>query len=544
MDKISGQSLKKKLILYYCVSVLLFILLVGFFYLLLTRWDFLDPRFNGTSFIGDYIDKTSHFIKLIQTETRTIAFSVFTLFLGIFTGILFFLRWKYKEFLLFLFSLFLIINGFSNLYMVTSFKVLFINLYSREWLFFYNVISALLPPITIAFFEYLFNSRLKNFIHIVWKIEILTAAVYLIYVLITSMTGYNATYSLIMPDIRLGSSLGLLFIALNLTNTLILLPHILLADTDNTIEYILAKAASVAMLLGYCIKALVVMDVLDEALDFIPTYCSLAFILSLGYIIERRFYRNQSQLLSIEQELRTARKIQNSILPKCMPGLEGFDVAVRYIPMTAVAGDYYDFQILNSGSLGVLVADVSGHGVPAAMIASMIKMAFTFQSHNLADPAQFISEMNRNLCGNLENQFITAGYLFFDRQNKRFLYANAAHPPLYLLKKESQELITIKPKGTVIGYFPDMEFENYEASLDVGDRLILYTDGIVEAENDKGESFGEKEFHKFIMGNQDLTATQFSNRLIDYLIEWSGRKNSGKSFEDDITLAVIDIESM
>ena len=138
------------------------------------------------------------------------------------------------------------------------------------------------------------------------------------------------------------------------------------------------------------------------------------------------------QLLTIQKELETARQIQLSILPSEIPKIEGLDIAARYVPMTSVAGDFYDFIVVDEKHIGILVADVSGHGMPAALIASMLKIALSAQAAHAADPAQVLLGLNQALCGKFQHHFVTAAYLFVDMQKRTLTYAGAGHPPLLL----------------------------------------------------------------------------------------------------------------
>jgi sigma-B regulation protein RsbU (phosphoserine phosphatase) len=125
-----------------------------------------------------------------------------------------------------------------------------------------------------------------------------------------------------------------------------------------------------------------------------------------------------TQLHTIQKELETARQIQLSILPSAIPKLAGLDIAARYVPMSSVAGDFYDFVVVDEKHVGILVADVSGHGMPAALIASMLKIALAAQVAHAADPAQVLLGLNQALCGKFEYHFITAAYLFVDMQKR------------------------------------------------------------------------------------------------------------------------------
>src|SRR6202012_2102299 len=138
------------------------------------------------------------------------------------------------------------------------------------------------------------------------------------------------------------------------------------------------------------------------------------------------------QLQTIQKELETARQIQMSILPTEIPKLDGLDIAARYIPMTSVAGDFYDFIAVDEKHIGILVADVSGHGMPAALIASMLKIALSSQVDHATDPARVLLGLNKALCGKFEHHFVTAAYVFVDMEKGTLTYAGAGHPPLLL----------------------------------------------------------------------------------------------------------------
>src|SRR5438046_5862400 len=116
------------------------------------------------------------------------------------------------------------------------------------------------------------------------------------------------------------------------------------------------------------------------------------------------------QLLTIQKELETARQIQLSILPSAVPKIEGLDIAARYIPMTSVAGDFYDFIVVDEKRLGILIADVSGHGMPAALISSMLKIALAGQRSQAGDPAAVLSGLNDALYGKFQGHYVTAAY--------------------------------------------------------------------------------------------------------------------------------------
>jgi len=125
----------------------------------------------------------------------------------------------------------------------------------------------------------------------------------------------------------------------------------------------------------------------------------LVFVACLGYVSARRTFANEERLLAINKELEIARRIQSSTLPQSVPTLRGLEITARYVPMSAVAGDFYDFLSVDEKRVGILVADVTGHGVPAALIASMLKVAFAGQATHAHDPVRVLTGLNRSLCG-------------------------------------------------------------------------------------------------------------------------------------------------
>ncbi|HYW39532.1 MAG TPA: SpoIIE family protein phosphatase, partial [Terriglobales bacterium] len=160
----------------------------------------------------------------------------------------------------------------------------------------------------------------------------------------------------------------------------------------------------------------------------LPIVASLGFaalLFSLGYVALEIMFTNERRLLSIETELEAARQIQSSILPARVPELENLRIAASYLPMTAVAGDFYQFVRSDNNHLGILVADVSGHGIPAALIASMIKVAMQSVAVHADDPAQVLGGLNRILSSEAHGQFASAAYVWIDTENRNALYSAA-----------------------------------------------------------------------------------------------------------------------
>jgi sigma-B regulation protein RsbU (phosphoserine phosphatase) len=268
----------------------------------------------------------------------------------------------------------------------------------------------------------------------------------------------------------------------------------------------------------------------------------LVFVIALGYISAYRIFANEERLLAIHKELEIARRIQSSILPQTVPALSGLDLAARYAPMTAVAGDFYDFLVLDEKRLGILVADVTGHGVPAALIAAMLKVAFAGQAAHAHDPARVLAGLNLALCGKFEEHFVTAAYLFVDLENSLVRYSAAGHPPLIMATRADGNVREIEENGLMLGLFPEATYSSVEIRIASGDRCLLYTDGVFEATNTAREEFGKSRCKEFLESHRHLAAAHFADNLLANIAEFSGL-NSTRAQEDDITLLVLDFQT-
>jgi phosphoserine phosphatase RsbU/P len=205
------------------------------------------------------------------------------------------------------------------------------------------------------------------------------------------------------------------------------------------------------------------------------------FLCCVGYVAAKRALDRDQQLASLHQELEVAKRIQLSILPTGFPASEHFTVAARYAPMTAVAGDFYEFLSTVGPRAGLFVADVSGHGVPAALIASMVKIAINSQRQHAASPDRLLRAVNKALCGSTQGQFVTAAYVYLDAEQGELGYAAAGHPPMLLLRQG--QVCAIEENGLMMGVFSSAPYSSTKRALAQGDRLLLYTDGVIEAAN-------------------------------------------------------------
>jgi len=266
----------------------------------------------------------------------------------------------------------------------------------------------------------------------------------------------------------------------------------------------------------------------------------VTFLGCLGYVAAARTQRNEEQLLTLNKELEIARGIQAGLLPEKSFSVAGLITASRYVPATSVAGDFYDF-LPKDGGLGVLIADVSGHGVPAALSASMVKVAIRAQRDWADKPAQVLTGLNSILCGNLQGQFVTAGYLYLDPKRGALAYAGAGHPPLLIWRAGEARVESMEENGLMLGIFPEGAYKSLTATLNSGDRFILYTDGVPEAPSASGEEFGMERFKDFLQQNSGHSTQELCDLLIQQLTAWCG--SSAKEQHDDLTLIVVDYKA-
>ena len=262
-----------------------------------------------------------------------------------------------------------------------------------------------------------------------------------------------------------------------------------------------------------------------------------ALLSSLAYVDLQRVYANERRLSTIENDLAIARQLQFSILPTTTPQLSRLRIAAAYEPMTAVAGDFYEFLPVDEHRSGFLITDVSGHGVPAALIASMIKVAVQSVAAHAADPAELLRHLRDILSADLRGQFVSAAYLWIDTEAGSALYSAAGHPPLLHWNAASSSLERITSNGALFGVPFETEYPVCELSCSPGDRFLLYTDGISEPENEVGEAFAESKLEQIVHDNPSVSADELSRQVLTQLASW---QPTATSQQDDLTLIVID----
>jgi sigma-B regulation protein RsbU (phosphoserine phosphatase) len=246
------------------------------------------------------------------------------------------------------------------------------------------------------------------------------------------------------------------------------------------------------------------------------------FVGSFILMLMRRAVRGQVRLGAVESELATARKIQMSIIPRTPPRVNGIEIETVYRPATEVAGDFYDFLVVDDDHLGIFVADVSGHGVPAALVASMLKIALATQASYAASPSVLLANLHALFRGKLERQHITAAYAYFSSDGS-VRVASAGHPPP-LIRRASGSVEELETRGSVLARFASFEAADVAVTLAHGDSLLIFTDGVTEALSPAGEMWGEERLRDAFSSSTGLDAIARS------VTRWSdGRLN------DDVT---------
>src|SRR6266545_3732208 len=235
----------------------------------------------------------------------------------------------------------------------------------------------------------------------------------------------------------------------------------------------------------------------------------------------------------IEQELKVAQLIQQQFLPRELPDLPGWQVAAYYRPARAVGGDFYDFIELPGGQAGIVVGDVADKGVPAALVMATTHSVLRAEAPRLVNPAEVLERANELLIDEMPPyMFATCLYAVLDPASGRLRFANAGHNLPYL--HSQGEVTDLRATGMPLGLLPGMRYEEREATLQPGDRLLLHSDGLAEAHAPDRQMFGFPRLAK-------LCAHPGSGEaLIDRLLaELAGFTGPGWEQEDDITLVTL-----
>ncbi len=265
--------------------------------------------------------------------------------------------------------------------------------------------------------------------------------------------------------------------------------------------------------------------------------------------IQSKFRDSQKNLVDqerLQREMQVAQEIQQTLLPMEFPELEGYQIAAFYEAAKEVGGDYYDFVEVDKDTLGIVVADVSGKGVPGSLVMTMIRTALRTEARGVHDAAEVLARVNAFVSNDIKKgMFVTVFYLIIDSKRRRVNYASAGHNPMILYRGGKKSTYYLNPKGFPVGVqLPDRDYfrnsiESDTIQLAKDDILLLYTDGITEAMNSSRQLYGEERLQKTLSDYGDLPADQFVERLKDSIYSFT----EGSPQYDDITLVTIKEES-
>jgi phosphoserine phosphatase RsbU/P len=242
----------------------------------------------------------------------------------------------------------------------------------------------------------------------------------------------------------------------------------------------------------------------------------------------------------IQKQLDMAGTIQRGILPGKINDWNELKFAVKYFSMDKIGGDFYDFHQIENNRIAIYIADVSGHGIPAALVTTMAKVSFGNAFLKYDSPKKIFREVNQELLDHVKTQDYLTCFMILIDDEYNVTYSNASHQKAILLRSTENRIERLDTNGLFIGAIEDARetYEEKTTKLNYGDRIILYTDGIPEAMNANREDYSNDRFEKIILHSKDLELREFTNYIIDDLQNFTG----GSQIQDDITLLVIELK--
>ena len=255
-------------------------------------------------------------------------------------------------------------------------------------------------------------------------------------------------------------------------------------------------------------------------------------LLRLKQAHDELYEKNQQ----IQKELEYAKRLQQFIIPKDFSFISYPSISGRYLPIADIGGDLFDCYKISDSKTGVLIADVTGHGIPAALVMSMAKMTFNIHSYEIFPTQQLMSKINEEMRGLLlDMQYITAFYMLIDIEHHTITFTNAGHTrPLYY-RKSTDKIIALDTNGLFLGIQDESLYEQKSIHYEPGDRCILYTDGITELKDDHNEEFGEVRLAKFLKQHNNASGS-FCDNLLQTLEHFAPLKERS----DDIAFLFIE----
>jgi len=240
----------------------------------------------------------------------------------------------------------------------------------------------------------------------------------------------------------------------------------------------------------------------------------------------------------LRQNMVIAGRLQTRLLlPGAPPGWPEIHWGIHYAPLDLLGGDYYDFAVPNDHQLGILIADASGHSIAAAMVAIMARFAFSEVVRHTVKPADVLRVMNRRLQGLTDERFVTAFFGLLDRNTREFRFANAGHLPPLRFNPKYGLVEHLAQRGLMLGIMPETRYEEQSVILEPGDRLVFFTDGVVDCRNLTKEPFGINRMEDFLRNAGRASAALLAQGLVEKLADF----RSDQPAWDDLTILIAEV---
>jgi serine phosphatase RsbU (regulator of sigma subunit) len=289
-----------------------------------------------------------------------------------------------------------------------------------------------------------------------------------------------------------------------------------------------------------------------------PSVIVVAFVMNIGgvsaivFFLLRYFVRARERAMAaldqehrkVRQSLSLAMEVQQNLLPKSNPRIEGLDIAGKSIYCDETGGDYYDFLEVGDpgqGRIGVVVGDVADHGIPSALLMATVRALIRQRCSAFGKIDRVVSDVNRQLANDVKDsgRFMTLFYTEIERPNKMVRWVNAGHEPAMLFDPANDTFSDLNGAGNLaLGVFEDAQFSEAQREIAAGQIIAIATDGVWEARNPKGEMFGRQRIQRIIRRNASKTANDIQNAILNSL----KRFQKNLKLEDDLTLVIIKIE--
>jgi len=314
------------------------------------------------------------------------------------------------------------------------------------------------------------------------------------------------------------------------------------SDVRNDPRYINARARTRSEMVAPIISNEEVIGVFDLESDELDAYSEddlevlMLLASQVAIIIDKVMLHEQLiEKQRLETQLEVARQVQLELLPPRDPQLEGFDISAYNFPTEEVSGDYYDWVRLYDDQIGVVIADVAGKGVPAALLMAFLRASLRAASHIGYAPHISMSKVNYLLWESIErNQFVTAFYGILDATNRTLAYSNAGHNPPLLIDADGKTHFEERG-GVPLGMFRDSRYYEYYATIEPGQMLVLYTDGVTEAMSPSGEEYGGQRLVAAALRGRHLSARELIDFIHRDVIDWT----DGLGAHDDVTFFIV-----